>query len=630
MSATLKYIIEPKVEDTAIKTAEKSVEKLTDRLIKAEKQDKKLNKEVSKINKKGITETAKATDNLKNNTKKSTDEQRKYNRELKKTNKNADGLITKSKKMAVGFVGLQTLKKVTEIFISFEDKMLKVKSLVGEAGVKDFPLLTEQAKKLGATTAHSASKVAEAQGNMAQSGFKVNEILKATPAILSLASATQLQMGRASEIVSKSLGLFNLEATESARVADVITKAQAESTASAEFLASALFNVGSSANSMGFGLEDTTALIAGISRGFDNGSRAGTALNATFRDMAKNSDKINKLGIETANADGSFRQLEDIMLDLDKATKKMTDTQKKATLATIFGDEAQRAVNVLLATGAKKTKEYDESLRTATGTALIMANTMESGLGGTFRSLFSATEGLAIKIATALSPAIKGVTTIITATATALSGLINFMESGTLIADVLTSAIWGGIVAFGAYKATMVATAIQTAITATGMGAMAIVTSGLTTAFKLLNLSNPFGWIAIGITGLTLLYKKFKPFQDLVNKGAVFIGKLFGFNKKATDEINNKKLESGKFRDNNGNLISTNEIINKDYSQVQNSRLNTNTINNTVNNSRQGNVNITIPVNNSVNGREIAGRVNRAVRSEIVEYNRQELASIGG
>ncbi|GAG17793.1 unnamed protein product, partial [marine sediment metagenome] len=238
----------------------------------------------------------------------------------------------------------------------------------------------------------------------------------------------------------------------------------------------------------------------------------------------------------TTDINGNFRQLEDVMLDLRGATSDMTAEQRKLAIANIFGDEAQRAVNLLLDGGVEKTKEYDRSLRSATGTANKMAKEMESGLGGTFRSLLSATEGLAISVGQFLKPAIVGITNILIGTASVLNKVVSFMNSGSLTADILTSAIWGITASLAAYKATTLIAAAQTAILASGMTFATLVSGGLTGALTLLNLSNPFGWIAIGITGLTLLYKKFKPFTDLVDGAISGLKTLFGIG--GDEEVN--------------------------------------------------------------------------------------------
>jgi len=603
--AGLQYVIQPTVRGTAIRATEQATTRLRSGIRATQQADRSLNTELNRTNSRSIQRATNATDRLRDGFRGARHENESLNDELRESDQEAGDLVNTIKNLAIGAAVIGGVKKATQTFIGFEDVMLRVRSLVGEAGEDQFPVLVKQAKLLGSTTAFAAREVGTAQANLAQTGFKVNEIYSATPAVLRLASAATLDMGRSSEILSKSLRLFNLEADQSVRVSDVIAKAQASSAADANFLASALFNVGSNANAMGFDIEDTTALIAAISTGFDNGSAAGTALNATLRDMAKNADQLERMGVKVADANGNFRQLEDVIMDFDKATSHMTATQRKFTTAQVFGEFAQKAVNVLLAEGAEKTVEYNKELRKATETSKMMAKIMESGLGGTIRSLLSATEGLAIEVGDFLNPAIDAGAKIITGTILVGTKFLNFLNSGSIAADVLTSAIWGVTAAYGAYKATALAATLQTALLSSGITFATLTSGGLTAALTLLNLTNPFGWVAIGITGLTLLYKKFKPFRDLVQKGTSFVKGIFGFGNKENNLEDNSSI-------------------------TQNSRLENKTINNINNKKSSSNVNITIPVNNNIESKKLGKAVEKAANKAVQDYNNDTLAALGG
>ena len=66
--------------------------------------------------------------------------------------------------------------------------MRKVQAVSGATG-SDFEKLTKQARELGATTAFSASDAADAMYYLALAGWDVNEIMDATPGLLSRSAA---------------------------------------------------------------------------------------------------------------------------------------------------------------------------------------------------------------------------------------------------------------------------------------------------------------------------------------------------------------------------------------------------------------------------------------------------------
>ena len=63
---------------------------------------------------------------------------------------------------------------------------------------------------------------AEAQVQLAQAGFDLNQILASTPAVLALASAGQLSMAEAAKLTANQLRAFNLDVDQAGRVTDVL------------------------------------------------------------------------------------------------------------------------------------------------------------------------------------------------------------------------------------------------------------------------------------------------------------------------------------------------------------------------------------------------------------------------
>ncbi len=441
-----------------------------------------------------------------------------YDSVVRNTNKSksaTEKLSGAIKNTVVGFASFTAIKQATKLYADFDDQLKRTQALSGATAIETMKL-EQQAKQLGATTAFSASQVAQAQGNMAQSGLKINEILSATPGILSLASAGQIDMATATDLTTSALNLFGLSAKESTRVADVLAQAQANSAGNTQWFGMALQNVGANAKSLGYTLEQTTGILATLAPAFKDGGSAGTSLNAILRDMTKHMSRNGEIMIGTNRVmiaqNGTMLSMDKIIANVTKATQGMTDVQKRQALAVVFGDEAMRGFNTLLGQGSETITNLTNKMETSSGVAQTMANTMESGLGGSIRTLQSQVEAMTLSLVEALKPAIVGVLDVTTGLASIVSEVAGLYRDYPGIMYTVTAALGGYI-------------AMQKAIVLWN---------------TLINASNPFGWIKIAITGVILalgyLEKKF----GVVSKTIGAVKRFFGFGKdkdKATDTV---------------------------------------------------------------------------------------------
>src|SRR5690554_4744501 len=160
----------------------------------------------------------------------------------------------------LALVGGLMVKTATD----FDDSMRKVAAVTGATG-DQFDRLRQQAIDLGASTAWSASESAEAMQYLGMAGLDTNEILEATPQMLSLASAGAMDLGTAADIATNVLSGFNLEISDLAHVSDVLAEAASSSNTSVEQLGYAMAYVGPVASSAGLSIEETTAAIQVLS-----------------------------------------------------------------------------------------------------------------------------------------------------------------------------------------------------------------------------------------------------------------------------------------------------------------------------------------------------------------------------
>lgn len=322
-----------------------------------------------------------------------------------------DGMTKAGKKLAPVTAGLTALGTASaKTMASFEDGMLKVQSLSGATG-EEFEKLTQTAKEFGATTAWSASDVADAMGYMALAGFDTNEILASTSGMLSLASASGEDLATVTDILTDSMTAFGDSASDAERYADVLATTQAKSNTTVGLLGEAFKYVAPLAGSYGYKLEDVSTALGQMANAGVKGSMAGTALSSIITRLGTDTDgcrsKIEEMGIAFYNKDGTARNLSEVLKDLCDATSDL-DTAEKASIAKqIAGQEAMKGLLAIMNQGSDAYEDLENKIKNCNGTASDMATNMESGLGGSLRSMKSAIEGASIVLGEKLAPYIK-------------------------------------------------------------------------------------------------------------------------------------------------------------------------------------------------------------------------------
>ena len=282
----------------------------------------------------------------------------------------------------------------------YETSMSSVQAISG-ATAGEMETLESVAREMGATTRYSASEAADALGYMALAGWETEQMTAALPSVLNLATAGQLDLATASDIVTDMMSMFGIEAENASQASDVFAAAQAKSNTNVEQLSEALRMAGPAASSAGNSLEDTSAVLGILANNGIKGSTAGTALNSMFRDLQKSAENgavaIGDTSVAVYDAEGNMRSMVDIVQDVEKATQGMSDEQRNAALSQIFQQQSLRGVNVLLNEGSDSLVDLQNELINSNGAAQDMADIMDDNMQGSLLAMKSAAEEVAIQ-----------------------------------------------------------------------------------------------------------------------------------------------------------------------------------------------------------------------------------------
>lgn len=340
------------------------------------------------------------------------------------------GSVVKTAAVGIGGAMVAIGGYAIKVGSDFESAMSNVAAISGATG-DDLQMLKDTAKEMGATTQFSATEAANALSYMALAGWDANQSASALPGVLNLAAASGMELASASDMVTDYMSAFGMSCEQSGYFADMLAYAQSNANTTAELLGESYKNCAANMAAAGQDVETTTSLLAMMANQGLKGSEAGTALAAVMRDLtAKMSDGAIKIGdtsVAVQDANGNYRDLTDILQDVESATNGMGDAEKAAALSSTFTADSIKGLNLILNAGVSNAADFENQLRNSGGTAENMANVMNDNLAGAMKSLQSRAEAFGIAIYESFSVQLKDA---VNAAADALGSLTDAFETG--------------------------------------------------------------------------------------------------------------------------------------------------------------------------------------------------------
>lgn len=305
-------------------------------------------------------------------------------------------VVTAGLEKAVGVLK-EGVEYAVQVGSAFEASQSKVKAISG-ATADEMAQIEAMSKNLGRTTKFSASEVSEGFSFMALAGYTATQQLSAMPGVVNLAIASETDLAAASDMVTDYLSAFGLGAEYVGEMADMLAYAMSHSNANVEQFGEAWKNSAANMNAAGQSMQTTTAILEALANQGRKGSEAGTTLKAVMRDItSKMQDGAIAIGdttIQVQDANGNFRDLIDILGDVETATDGMGTAARAAALSAVFTDDSISGVNMALKEGVGNIRGYKDELDSCEGVSSAMADTINDNLQGSFKNLGSAAEGL--------------------------------------------------------------------------------------------------------------------------------------------------------------------------------------------------------------------------------------------
>lgn len=354
--------------------------------------------------------------------------------------------------IAAGGIGLGTSIRT---FSEYEKGLSNVKAVTNATDTQ-MKQLDSTAKQLGSTTAWSARHVTQAEELLGQAGFSVQETITALPGLLNLASAGDLDLAAATDIASGTLRAFNLDASQSSHVADVLALSASATNSDVTDLGDTMKYVAPVSQALGISLEDTAAASGLLSNANIKGSQSGTILRQTMARLASPTSEaakvMQKYGINAFDAQGNMKPLSGVVDNLNSSLGKLTSQQRADVISTIFGTESMSGVLALMNQGGKSVSDLSQQLKEANGASQKMADTKLDNLNGQWIKLKAAVEHMQITLGERLAPYAKEFVTWLTGKMPAITDkvveMVDYVSKHTDEIKTLATTVIGLGVAF--------------------------------------------------------------------------------------------------------------------------------------------------------------------------------------
>lgn len=310
--------------------------------------------------------------------------------------------------MAVAGLGAAAVKTAAD----FDSSMSKVAAVSGATG-DDLDALRDKAREMGAKTKFSASEAADAMNYMAMAGWKTEDMLEGIEGIMNLAAASGEDLATTSDIVTDALTAFGLSAQDSGHFADILAAASSNANTNVSMMGETFKYCAPIAGALGFSAEDTAEAIGLMANAGIKGSQAGTALRTIMNnltgDIKLSGSALGEVTIATTNADGSMRDLSDILADCRGAFSQLSESEQAAAAEALVGKNAMSGFLALMNAGEGDIEKLSSAIANCDGTAEHMAETMQDNLAGQLTILKSQLQELAISFGEMLMPAIRAI-----------------------------------------------------------------------------------------------------------------------------------------------------------------------------------------------------------------------------
>ena len=312
---------------------------------------------------------------------------------------------------AVGIGGLIT--NSAQKSMDFTAEISNIKALTG-IQKEELEAVRKRALELGKTTQFSALEAAKGMTELLKAGINVKDVMgEASKAALDLASAGDLSLPEAAEVMSTAMNVFGTK--DATHVADLLAGAANASATDVHEMKYAFSQVAADAHGVGMSIDDVNVALATFAQYGQKGEKAGTGL----RNMLNNLQPHTKPATETFSkfnfldsngnsvfytAEGKLKSMAEIADIMQKNLGKLNPAELDMALYDMFGVEGKGLAKVIMEQGAKAFIAMEKEMKKFTASQVAQEK-WNNALGSIVR-LKSAFDTFQIEALHPIEPAI--------------------------------------------------------------------------------------------------------------------------------------------------------------------------------------------------------------------------------
>lgn len=370
--------------------------------------------------------------------------------------------LTKSLTVPLTIIGGTAIKT----FADFDSAMTNSTSIM-QVTERQIDQMRKTALNLssGGKAIQTPRELAESYFFLASAGKDAAQSMSLLPRVANFATAGNFDMALATDLLTDAQSALGLSSKNVAkdtanlvRVGDVLVKSNTLANASVQQFSESLTNTaGASLRAFNKDVEEGVAVLAAYADQGVKGNVAGTNLSRVMLLLSKASRKSEKehkkLGFAVFDNNGKMRNFADIVQNLEKITKGMSDELKAATLEQIgFEARVQQAILPLLGT-SDAIRNYEKELRNAAGTTDKVANKQLKSFTNQMKILRNQLLAVAIEIGKLLAPIVLELNKIVSAAIGIWNGFSDNVKRAIVIAGLIAAALGPLLIALGAILA---------------------------------------------------------------------------------------------------------------------------------------------------------------------------------
>jgi TP901 family phage tail tape measure protein len=352
--------------------------------------------------------------------------------------------------------------KGTQEFIGL-DKALRQSAVVAGATTEEAQGLREEVERLGIVTSKTPKEVAETSIALSRAGFSAQETTAALEGIVQASEATAESLGTVGDITAKAIRAFGLAASDSGKIADLLTVTSNRTNTSVSTIGESLAYVSATAAGADQPLEDVLITIGLLGDAGIQGSSAGTGLAAALdrlkiasaagnselaglaRGSAKAAEAMQVIGANVRDAEGNMLPLTQIIPQVQAGLSDLSKEDQDIVFKALFGVQGGKTFQTLINTAPERVNAVTDAVRNAEGAAGVASEKLLQGLGGAI-DLFEGSLGSALSkvgefSANGVEPLVRSATSLLNAFLALPAPIQQVIIATTGLAGVLASAV---------------------------------------------------------------------------------------------------------------------------------------------------------------------------------------------